>query len=148
MVLGNSGFGNVDGVAAHTVQAGEHLAEHDTSLGGAFPGPEAIHVVLLCLLGFFSVLPLQPRQMLQGVNAQILGMEPGNGSAVELLDIVVQLGYFLPGGVGIGQALFGAALADVEQVLGVVTDSLQIAECLEHPADIVCVRGGQLLYVE
>ena len=147
-MLEHGGLGDVDGVAADSVQAGKHLAEHDSRLGGALSCPEPVHVILLGLLGLLPVLPLQPGQVLQLVNADVLAVEPGGGVGIELLHIVVKLQNLVSCHLGIDLVLFRAPLVDVEQVLGIVANALQVVQSLVDPVDVHGLLGGQLLDVE
>ena len=148
-LLGGGGdLRDVDGVAADPVQGVQHLAEHDAGVHAAFAQPQAVHVVLLGLLGLLAVFPLQLGQPLQLVDADVLGIEPGGGFGIELFHIAVDLLQLRQGGFGIHQILFGAALVHMEQMLGVVADPLQVAEGLEDAVDIGGVLLGQLLDVE
>ena len=86
--------------------------------------------------------------MLQFVDADVLAVKPGGGVGIELFYIVVELQGFVPGHLGIGHILFGAALIHMEQMLGIVADALQVVQCLVDPVDIHGLLGGQLMDIE
>ena len=69
-------------------------------------------MVLLGLLGFFAILPLQASQVLQLVDANVLGVEACRSMAVEHFHIVEKLLQLISCDIGVGQLLLGAAFGD------------------------------------